>query len=103
MLEEWLYLLSQMWQHRQNRFIAVGGLAVFFVGLMFVLVRLQGVPESILAIVAFLCGVFCLGTIALMIYYPLKFIGIGVIRLYRLWLASPQQSAPDVAKKDHLG
>ncbi|MGB7848313.1 MAG: hypothetical protein WBL63_22060 [Candidatus Acidiferrum sp.] len=102
MLDAWIYLLAQIWGNRRNRFIAVGGLAVFFFGLIMILNSLPGVPDFLFRIVAFLCGLFVLATMALMVYYPLKFVGVGVIRLHRRLFASPPQSASDAVKKDHL-
>jgi hypothetical protein len=101
MLDAWIYWLVQIWGNRRNRFIAVGGLAIFFFGLIVILNNLSGVPDIVLRPIAFVCGVFVVATIALMVYYPLKFIGVGAVCLYRRRFANPGQSAAEVAEKDH--
>ena len=42
------YMVSQVWALRRNKFIAVGGLVVAFIGLTFTLIKMTGVPEFVL-------------------------------------------------------
>jgi hypothetical protein len=101
MFEEWFYLRSEMSEHRRNRFIGVGGLVVFFFGLIVILNNLKGTPDVLLRVVAFLCGVFCLVTIALMLYYPVKFIWVGVV-YFRRRVSSSKEGLPDAAEESNL-
>jgi apolipoprotein N-acyltransferase len=84
---------SEAWCHRQNRFIAVGGIAVFFVFVMLALAPVPWVPESVKQTVAVLCGLSILATILLMLYYALNFALVVAIWLFRrVFGASRQES-----------
>jgi len=72
------------WNYRKNRFIAVGGIAALFVGIMMGLVRVQGVPDLLVKSVAFCTGFFVVATLTMMVYYAAKFIILGVAWLIRI-------------------
>ena len=77
------FFFSEAWNHRQNRFIAVGGIAVFLVLAMLALAPVPWVPESLKQTVGVLCGVSVLATILLMLYYVLKFVFAAATWLFR--------------------
>jgi hypothetical protein len=77
------FFFNEVWMHRRNRFIAVGGLAVFFVFLMFALNPVPWVPESLKQTIAVSCGLSVLATILLMLYYVLEFGLVIAIWLFR--------------------
>jgi hypothetical protein len=87
MLEFISYFFSGVWNHRRNRFIAVGGLAVFSIGLMFVLAKIQGVPDWLLRASAALTGTLIIVTMALACYYLVKFMIGGMARTSRSVIA----------------
>jgi hypothetical protein len=88
------FFFTEVWVHRRNRFIAVGGLALFFIFLMFALSPVPWVPESLKQTVTVLCGLSILATILLMLYYALKFVFVIAIWLFRrvFGTTSPQDS-----------
>ena len=75
---------SEVWNHRKNRFIAVGGIAVLFIGIMMALVKIPGLPDWLFNSVAFCTGLFVLATLAMMVYYAARFIILGVMWLVRI-------------------
>jgi hypothetical protein len=77
------YFFSEAWCHRRNRFIAVGGIAVFLVFVMLALAPVPWVPESLKQTVTVLCGLSIVATMMLMVYYVLKFAVVGAIWLFR--------------------
>ncbi len=77
------FFFTEVWAHRRNRFIAVGGLALLFLLLMFALNPVPWVPESLKQTIAVLCGLSILATILLMLYYALKFAFMTAICLFR--------------------
>jgi len=77
------FFFSQVWFHRRNRFIAVGGLAVFSIGLMFLLAKISGVPAWVDRAAAAMTGTLILATMALAVYYVVKFIVVGLTRVCR--------------------
>jgi len=77
------FFFTEVWMHRRNRFIAVGGLALFFLFLMFALSPVPWVPESLKQTVTVLFGLSILATTLLMLYYVLKFTVVIAIWLFR--------------------
>jgi hypothetical protein len=103
MLELIAYIVSQAWNYRRNIFIAVGGTAVFFIGLILLLFRLGVTAHWIWQPVIFLCGVFSLATMALIIYYPVEWIVAGVLRLIRSHSEVSQGTHQEAERKNQLG
>jgi hypothetical protein len=83
MIETFVLLLLQIWEHRRNRFIAVGGLAIVSILIAFAAVRIPGVPASVSTFAVAVSASFVVVMIILMIYYPLKFVGMAAVSLYR--------------------
>jgi hypothetical protein len=93
------YFFSEAWCHRQNRFIAVGGIAVFLVFVMLALAPVPWVPGSLKQTVAVLCGLSILATILLMLYYALKFAFVAAIWLFkRVFGATSRQDSGSSAQ-----
>jgi hypothetical protein len=103
MLELISYFFSEIWNHRRNRFIAVGGLAVFFIGLMFVLVKIQGIPDWLLRVSAALTGTLIIATMALAGYYLVKSIVVGVTRTSRSVIARGKGEGQHGRDHENLG
>ena len=70
-----IVLVALCWAYRRNRFIAVGGIAVFFFFVLFALFNFPKTPEWVLSTVAFALGIAVIATIGLMVYYIVIFIG----------------------------
>jgi hypothetical protein len=87
MFEMIAFFFSEVWNYRKNRFIAVGGIAALFVGIMMALVRVQGLPDLLVKSVAFCTGFFVVATLTMMVYYAAKFIILGVAWLIRVSIA----------------
>jgi len=77
------FFFTEVWMHRRNRFIAVGGAAVFLLVLALALSPVPWVPESLKQTVGVLCGVAIVATVLLMVYYSLKFFALGIVWLLR--------------------
>ena len=77
------YFFTEVWMHRRNRFIAVGGAAVSLLVLALALRPVPWIPESLKQTVFILCGVTIVATVLLMVYYVLKFFVVGVVLLLR--------------------
>jgi hypothetical protein len=103
MLELISYFFSEIWNHRRNRFIAVGGLAVFSIGLMFVLVKIQGIPDWLLRVSAALTGTLIIATMALAGYYLVKFIIVGMTRASRSVIARGKGEGQHGRDHENLG
>jgi len=84
MFEMIAFFFSEVWNHRTNRFIAVGGIAVLLVGIMMWLAKQPGVPDWLLKFLAFCSGFFAIATLAMMVYYAAKFIILGVAWLINI-------------------
>jgi hypothetical protein len=93
------FFFSQAWNHRQNRFIAVGGIAVFLVFVMLALAPVPWVPESLKQTVRVLCGVSILATILLMLYYVLKFVFVAATWLFRRVFGAASRQDSDLAEQ----
>jgi len=87
MFEMIAFFFSEVWNHRKNRFIAVGGIAVLFVGIMLWLIKLPGVPDWLLKSLAFCTGFFVIATLTMMVSYAAKFMIPGVTWLIRTSIA----------------
>lgn len=91
------YFLAEIWNHRRNRFIAVGGTSVVVIFVMLFLARLPETPEWLLRTFGVICGVLIVVTIAMMCYYIVKFVVTGCVRLWRL--IGHEQNARHVAER----
>ena len=74
---------TEVWLHRRNRFIAVGGVALFLLFLMHALKPVPWVPESLKQTIGVLFGLSILATTLLMLYYVLKFVLLAVVWLFK--------------------
>ena len=97
------FFFSEAWNHRQNRFIAVGGIAVFLVLAMLALAPVPWVPESLKQTVGVLCRVSVLATILLMLYYVLKFVFVAATWLFRRVFGATNRQDSDLAKQGAPG
>jgi succinate dehydrogenase hydrophobic anchor subunit len=72
------FFFAEVWSHRRNRFIAVGGTAVCLLFLTLVVTRIPWMPESLKLLMAIFTGIAFIATLLLMLYYVLKFAFLGV-------------------------
>jgi hypothetical protein len=77
------YFFTEVWNHRRNRFIAVGGVALFLLFLAVALNPVPWVPESLKQTLYVLCVVSFVATVLLMLYYAMKFAVVAAIWLFR--------------------
>jgi hypothetical protein len=89
------YLFAEIWNHRRNRFIAVGGTAVFFICLMVLLKSIPETPKWLSDAVAFMCGLLILATLALMCYYIVKLFVMGTRRLWTVLRGTAKSDTPE--------
>jgi len=68
------FFFEQVWLHRRNVFIAVGGAADFPVFANFALFQIPWVPELVKTAGAVISGTLVIATMLLMVFYVLKFI-----------------------------
>jgi multisubunit Na+/H+ antiporter MnhB subunit len=71
------FFFEEVWLHRRNRFIAVGGTAVFLLFIAFAIQPVPWGPTELKQTMFFLAGVGLLATTILMIYYAAKFTVVG--------------------------
>ena len=71
------FFFEEVWLHRRNRFIAVGGAALFLLFIALALQPIPWVPEALKQTVMFLAGAAIVATMLFMVYYSLKFIFIA--------------------------
>ena len=95
-----IYLFfAQCWEHRHNWFIAIGGLAAFFLFLTVALTPVPWIPPAVMSTIAFLTGTFSLATIALMLYYIVKYIFVGCIFLIKKLFGTRSEGESDLRTK----
>jgi hypothetical protein len=68
------FFFEEVWLHRRNRFIGVGGAALFLLFIALALQPIPWVPAELKQAMIFLAGAGILATTLLMVYYALKFI-----------------------------
>jgi len=81
---------EEVWLHRRNKFIAVGGSAVFAVFIMVALLQIPWVPEPVKTTAAAISGILITATILMMSFYVVKFVWLGARWQYRKIMNSPQ-------------
>jgi heme/copper-type cytochrome/quinol oxidase subunit 2 len=77
------FFFAEVWAHRRNRFIAVGGTALFLLFLTLALANVPWVPDSLKLTLWIFCGISIFTTLLLMIYYAVKFVVVAVVWLFR--------------------
>lgn len=93
---------SEVWAHRRNRFIAVGGIAVAFFALTLVVMPIPWIPESLKETTAVLCGISAGATMLLMVYYALKFAVLGATWVGRKAVRAIRPDPPDTLSRPKL-
>jgi hypothetical protein len=81
--------------HRRNRFIAVGGAALFLLFIALAIYPVPWVPEALKQTMWFLAGAGIFATTLLMVYYAFKFIFIGFAWIFK--------KAFRISKHEHAG
>jgi hypothetical protein len=77
------FFFEEAWLHRRNRFIAVGGVALFLLFIALALQPIPWVPEALKQTMIFLAGAGIVATMLLMVYYTLKFIFIAFAWIFK--------------------
>jgi len=97
------FFFSEVWNHRQNRFIAVGGIAVFLVFVMLALASVPWAPESLKQTVEALCGASILATLLLILYHVLKFVLVAASWLFKRVFEETRRQESDLAEQGTPG
>jgi hypothetical protein len=71
------FFFEEAWLHRRNRFIAVGGAALFVLFVALALQPIPWVPEELKQTMMYLAMASIVATMLFMLYYALKFIFIA--------------------------
>ena len=66
------FFFEEVWLHRRNRFIAVGGAALFLLFIALAVLPIPWVPEALKQVMVFLAWAGIVATMLLMVYYALK-------------------------------
>jgi hypothetical protein len=74
---------EEVWSHRQNRFIAVGGAAGLSLFMTMALVQVPWIPDFMKSAAGITTGALALATILMMVYYVLKFVWLGLFWMYK--------------------
>jgi len=77
------FFFEEAWLHRRNRFIAVGGAALFLLFIALALLPIPWAPEALKQTMIFLAGAGIVATMLLMVYYTLKFIFIAFAWIFK--------------------
>jgi len=96
------FFFTEVWAHRRNRFIAVGGVALFLLFLALALHPVPWVPESLKQTVDVLCGVSIVATVLLMLYYVMKFTVVAAIWLFRRVFGTLRRQDPSSLNQRNL-
>ena len=97
------FFFEEVWLHRRNRFIAVGGVALFLFFIALALQPIPWVPEALKQTMMFLAMASIVATMLFMLYYALKFVFIAFAWILKksLRVSKPEQpSSMDQGKLD---
>jgi hypothetical protein len=88
------FFFEEVWQHRRNRFIAVGGVALFLLFIALALQPIPWVPEALKQTMMFLAMASIVATMLFMLYYALKFILIAFAWIFKKTLRLSKHEQP---------
>jgi len=74
---------EEVWLHRSNRFIAVGGAALFSLFITYAIARIPWIPQLVKTSGMVTSMSLVALTMLMMVYYVLKFAWLGLIWSYR--------------------
>ena len=77
------FFFEEVWLHRRNKFIAVGGVALFLLFIAIALQPIPWVPNELKQAMMYLAGASLFATMLLMAYYALKFVSIGFVWIFK--------------------
>ena|SRR5437868_14793166 len=77
------FFFEEVWLHRRNRFIAVGGTALFLLFIALAIQPVPWVPAELKQAMLFLTGACLFAATLLMIYYSLKFTFVGFAWVFK--------------------
>ena len=82
---------EQVWLHRRNRFIAVGGAAAFSFFLTYALFQVPWVPEPVKTTGMVISMSLVFITVLMMVFYIFKLLWLGLLWSYRK-IAKPSRN-----------
>jgi apolipoprotein N-acyltransferase len=91
------FFFEEVWLHRRNRFIGVGGAALFLLFIALALQPIPWIPIELKQTMIFLAMAGVVATMLLIVYYALKFIFIAFAWLFKkAFRISKQEQAGDM-------
>jgi hypothetical protein len=97
------FFFQEVWLHRRNRFIAVGGGALFLLLVALALQAIPWVPEALRQTMGFLAAASLVATMLLMVYYAFKFILIGFAWIFKKAFRLSKHEQPSSLDQGKLG